>query len=80
MNETLPPDSASAVSWPTDDHRLRTPDTSMSPGSERALPAAVDLHDTPLVFFAAAFALGILIALIALVARITGITRLTRAR
>ena len=52
MNDTLRPDSASAVPWPTSDPRV--PDTSMLPGSEKAPPAAVGLlknavrgaHDT----------------------------------
>jgi hypothetical protein len=54
MNETIHPDSASAVPWPTGDHRLQVSDTSMLPGSEKAPPAAVGLlknavqgaHDT----------------------------------
>lgn len=54
MNETIHPDSSSAVPWPTGDHRARVPDTSMLPGSERAPPVAVGLlknavqgaHDT----------------------------------
>lgn len=43
MNETLHPDSASDVRWPTSEHRVRLPDTSMLPGSEQAPPAAVGL-------------------------------------
>lgn len=54
MNETLHPDSSSDVPWPTTDHRVRVPDTSMLPGSEKAPPAAVGMlklavqgaHDT----------------------------------
>lgn len=54
MNETIHPDSASDVRWPTGDPRVRAPDTSMLPGSEKAPPAAVVLlknavqgaHDT----------------------------------
>jgi hypothetical protein len=43
MNETLHPAAASDVPWPTSDHRVRVPDTSMLPGSEKAPPPAVDL-------------------------------------
>jgi len=43
MNEHLGNDSASDVPWPTSDHRVRVPDTSMLPGSEKAAPAAVGL-------------------------------------
>ena len=43
MNETNPPASTSDPSWPDDDHRLRVPDTSMLPGSEKAPPPAVNL-------------------------------------
>ena len=47
MNETLNPDSLSDVSWPTNsDHRVRVPNTSMLPGSEKARPAAVGLLKT----------------------------------
>jgi ElaB/YqjD/DUF883 family membrane-anchored ribosome-binding protein len=54
MNETIHPDGASDVPWPTSDHRVPVPDTSMLPGSEKAPPAAVGLlknavqgaHDT----------------------------------
>ena len=35
MNETIHTDSATAVPWPTGDHRVRVSDTSMLPGSER---------------------------------------------
>ena len=40
MNETLHPDSLSDVPWPTGNHRVRVPDTSMLPGSEKA-PSSV---------------------------------------
>lgn len=40
MNEHLGNDSASDVPWPTSDHRLAVPDTSMLPGSENAPPPA----------------------------------------
>ena len=43
MNETNPPASTSDPSWPDDDHRLRVPDTSMLPGSEKAPSPAVNL-------------------------------------
>jgi ElaB/YqjD/DUF883 family membrane-anchored ribosome-binding protein len=43
MNETIHPDAASDLSWPTGDHRVRVPDTSMLPGSEKAPPAAAGL-------------------------------------
>jgi ElaB/YqjD/DUF883 family membrane-anchored ribosome-binding protein len=43
MNETLHPAAASDVPWPTSDHRVRVPDTSMLPGSENAPPPAVNL-------------------------------------
>ena len=54
MNESIRSDGASDVPWPTSDHRVRVPDTSMLPGSERAAPAVVGLlnhavqgaHDT----------------------------------
>jgi len=54
MNETDHPASASDVPWVTSDHRMRVPDTSLLPGSEKAGPAAVGLlknaargaHDT----------------------------------
>ena len=54
MNETIYPDSGSDLTWPTGDHGVRVPDTSMLPGSEKAPPAAVGLlknaaqgaHDT----------------------------------
>ena len=54
MNETNHTASASDAPWPTSDHRVRAPDTSMLPGSEKAGPAAVGLlkgatqgaHDT----------------------------------
>lgn len=41
MNQNHHPDSVSDVPWPTSDHRMRVPDTSMLPGSENApTPAA----------------------------------------
>jgi hypothetical protein len=43
MNEHLGNDSASDLPWPTSDHRLRVPDTSMLPGSEKAPPPAVGM-------------------------------------
>ena len=43
MYETNPPDSGSAHLRPDGDHRLRVPDTSMLPGSEKAPPPAVNL-------------------------------------
>lgn len=43
MNETLHPTTASDVPWPTSDHRVRVPDTSMLPGSENAPAPAVNL-------------------------------------
>ncbi len=43
MNETLHPTTASNVPWPTSDHRVRVPDTSMLPGSESAPSPAVKL-------------------------------------
>ncbi|MDP1692042.1 MAG: hypothetical protein Q8L49_08870 [Burkholderiaceae bacterium] len=43
MNETNNPASASDVPWPTSDNRVRAPDTSMLPRSEKATPAAVGL-------------------------------------
>lgn len=43
MNEHLGTDSASDVPWPTSDHRVRVPDTSMLPGSEKAPPPAAAL-------------------------------------
>ena len=55
MNETIHPDSETAAPWPTTgNHRVRVPDTSMLPGSEKAPPAAVGMlkhavqgaHDT----------------------------------
>ena len=54
MNEITHPTSASEFAWPNGDHRMKTPNTSMLPGSERATPAAVGLlkdaaegaHDT----------------------------------
>lgn len=54
MNETIQPDGASDVPWLTSDRRVRVPDTSMLPGSEKAAPAVVGMlnhavqgaHDT----------------------------------
>jgi len=54
MNQTTHQDSASAIPWGTSDHRVRVPDTSMLPGSEKAPTAAVGMlrhaaqgaHDT----------------------------------
>lgn len=43
MNETLHPTLASDVPWPTSDHRVRVPDTSMLPGTENAPAPAVNL-------------------------------------
>lgn len=43
MNETANQDSASDGPWPTGDHRVRVPNTSMLPGSEKAPPAVVGL-------------------------------------
>ena len=43
MNENTHSDGASDVPWPTSDHRVRVPDTSMLPGSEKAAPALVGL-------------------------------------
>lgn len=53
MNETIQRDSTADVPWPTSDLRVRVPDTSMWPGSEKD-PPAVELlnhavqgaHDT----------------------------------
>ena len=52
MNETIHPDSASDLPWPTGDHRARVPDTSMLPGSAALAAAGVlknaaqGAHDT----------------------------------
>ena len=43
MNETINQDGASATPWSTGDHRVRVPNTSMLPGSEKAPPASVGL-------------------------------------
>lgn len=43
MNETIHPDSTPNVPWSSDDHRVRVPNTSMLPGSEKAPPATVGL-------------------------------------
>lgn len=43
MNETNHSASASDLPWSTGEHRVRVPDTSMLPGSEKAPPAAVGL-------------------------------------
>jgi len=41
MNEPTLPNGAPDIPWPTSDHRMRVPDTSMLPGTEYAPPAAV---------------------------------------
>lgn len=54
MNETTHPDHTDHVPWPTGDHRLPVPNTSMLPGNEMASPAGVAMlqqavqgaHDT----------------------------------
>lgn len=46
MNETIHPDRPSDVASPSSDPRVRMPDTSMLPGSEKAAPAAVGLLNT----------------------------------
>lgn len=54
MNETIQTDRMSDVPWPTSDHRLPVPDTSMLPGSDNAPTPAIGLlknavqgaHDT----------------------------------
>lgn len=46
MIETSHPDSASDVPWPSGDHRVRVPDTSMLPQTETAAPVAVGLPKT----------------------------------
>ena len=54
MNETINHDNASDTPWSAGDHRVRVPNTSMLPGSEKAPTAAVGLlrnavegaHDT----------------------------------
>lgn len=43
MNETIHPDNTSNAPWSTGDHRVRVPNTSMLPGSEKAPPATVGL-------------------------------------
>ena len=43
MNETIQYDGLSDGTWPASDHRVRVPNTSMLPGSEKAPPAAVGL-------------------------------------
>jgi ElaB/YqjD/DUF883 family membrane-anchored ribosome-binding protein len=43
MSEITRPDGASDVPWPTSDHRIRVPDPSMLPGSEKPGPALVGL-------------------------------------
>lgn len=43
MNETIRPNSPSDLPWPTSDQRVRVPDTSMLPGSEKAAPAGIGL-------------------------------------
>jgi len=46
MNEIIHPDSPSDRLWPVGNPLVRVPDTSMSPGSEKAPPAAVGLLKT----------------------------------
>jgi ElaB/YqjD/DUF883 family membrane-anchored ribosome-binding protein len=43
MNETIHQDNASDNPWSAADHRVRVPNTSMLPGSEKAPPATVGL-------------------------------------
>lgn len=43
MSQTIQHDSGSDVPWPTSDARIRVPDTSMLPHSERGGPAGVGL-------------------------------------
>jgi len=43
LNESNDLRGLSDVPWPTSDHRMPVPDTSMLPGSEKPVPAAVDL-------------------------------------
>ena len=43
MNEIIQPKSASEFAWPNGDHRMKTPHTSMLPGSDDATPPAVGL-------------------------------------
>jgi hypothetical protein len=45
MNETIHHDSASDVPWLTSDRRMRVPDTSSLPDSEKAAPAVRELGD-----------------------------------
>ncbi|MHB8948668.1 MAG: hypothetical protein ACYC4S_06355 [Rhodoferax sp.] len=43
MNETINPTNASDSTWTTGDDRVRVPNTSMLPGSEKAPPATVGM-------------------------------------
>jgi ElaB/YqjD/DUF883 family membrane-anchored ribosome-binding protein len=43
MNDTIHPGSLSDVPWPTGNHRVRVPNTSMLPGSEKATTSVVGL-------------------------------------
>jgi len=43
MNQTNPPFGAPQVPWPTSDDRVRVPDTSMLPGSDKAASAGVGM-------------------------------------
>lgn len=43
MNEITQTKSASESAWPNGDHRMKTPNTSMLPGSELGTPPAVGL-------------------------------------
>ena len=45
MNEITQAKSASEFAWPNGDHRMKTPNNSMLPGSEQATTAAVDALD-----------------------------------
>lgn len=45
MNTTTYPDNLADVPWPTSDHRMPVPDTSMLPDAEKAAPAAQALDD-----------------------------------
>lgn len=43
MNDINPPVSTSEQAWSDDDHRMRVPDTSLLPGSEKVPAPAVNL-------------------------------------
>jgi hypothetical protein len=45
MNTTPLADNLADVPWPTSDHRMPVPDTSMLPGSEKAAPPLQALDD-----------------------------------